>query len=288
MDIVSASPFRVASLVWQARPGTWVLTVVCKATYRLEQGTCSLADSQEHPNDDDNHWDDDPRKSVYAPSDLAPFKSRADVLLVGNAFAPGSQPVRSLKVRLRVGDVDKTIAVHGDRCWTLDGRLREPAAFTRMSLRYERAAGGPDTLNPVGMRSDVTSESGELAVPNLWPSDRAPQQRGEVIDPIAFGPIAPTWPGRRDRLGPLARSFVLRDLARAAMPPDIDPAFFGSAPCDQQLAEIRSDEAIFLENLHPRVARFSARLPGVAPRAHVERRGAAPQDVAMRADTLWI
>src|SRR5262245_41409441 len=115
MDIVSASPLRIASLVWQARPGAWVYTVVCKATYRLEQGTCALAAEQEHPNDDDNHWDDDPRKSVYAPGDLVPFKPRADVVLVGNAFAPGAQPVASVLVRLRVGDLDKTIAVYGDR-----------------------------------------------------------------------------------------------------------------------------------------------------------------------------
>jgi hypothetical protein len=31
---------------------------------------------------------------------------------------------------------------------------------------------------------------------------------------------------------------------------DIDPAYFNSAPPDQQLTTIRVDERIFLENLH--------------------------------------
>ncbi len=288
MDLVSACPLRVASFVWQARPGTWVLTVVCKGTFRLEPNVSPLADEQEHPNDDDNHWDDDPRKSVYAPGDLVPFKPRPEVLLVGNAFAPGGQPVPSLNARLRVGDVDKAITVCGDRSWTLDGRLREPAPFVRMSLRYERAAGGPDTSNPVGVRPAATGSFGEVTIPNLWPPDRAPEQRGEIVEPIAFGPIASAWPARRDRLGPLARSFAQRDLVRAAMPLDVDPAFFSSAPRDQQLSELHADETLLLENLHPRFPRLHTRLPAVAPRTFVERRGAAPQEIPMRADTLWI
>ena len=288
MDVVSACPLRVSSFVWQARPGTWVLTIVCKATYRIEQNASQLAAEQEHPNDDDNHWDDDPAKSVYAPGDLAPFKTRAEVLLVGNAFSPGGQLGSSLKARLRVGEIDKSIAVYGDRSWTLDGRLREPASFARMSLRYERAAGGPDTSNPVGVRPDVANAFGEVAVPNLWPVDRSPQQRGEIVPPVGFGPIAATWPARRERLGPLARSFSLRDLTRAALPLEIDPSFFSSAPRDQQLAELHRDETILLENLHPRHPRLSTRLPGIAPRAFVERRTTAPQEVPLRADTLWI
>lgn len=77
MDVVSACPLRVASLAWRARTGTWVLTVVCKATYRLEQNVSPLAEAREHPNEEDNHWDDDPRKSVYALGGLAAFSRRA-------------------------------------------------------------------------------------------------------------------------------------------------------------------------------------------------------------------
>src|SRR5689334_17838914 len=100
MDVVSVSLLRVASVVWQPRRGAWALTVVCKATYTLVPVESKLAQEQEYPNEDDNHWNDDPARSLYSPSDLAPFKPRADVMLVGHAFAPRKEPVRSLVARL--------------------------------------------------------------------------------------------------------------------------------------------------------------------------------------------
>ncbi|MBK8256784.1 MAG: DUF2169 domain-containing protein [Polyangiaceae bacterium] len=288
MHVISACPLRVSTLVWQARPNAWVLTVVAKATYRLEPRVSPLAAEQEDPNDDDNHWDDDPRKSLYAPSDLAPFKTRADVLLVGYAFAPGGIPQSALTARLSVGEVDKSVAVHADRSWTLDGRVREGSPFTRMPLRYERAAGGPDSANPVGIRPDVANSSGEIPIPNLWIPGRNPTRRGEIVEPIAFGPIASTWPTRRERLGSLARSFSPASLRHSALPGEVEPAFFNAAPRDQQMAELRPDERIVLENLSPGSPRFVTNLSGVAPRAFLERPGTAVQEIALRADTLWI
>ena len=44
MDIVSACPLRVESLLWQPRPGVFVLTVVCKATYTLLPAASPLAE----------------------------------------------------------------------------------------------------------------------------------------------------------------------------------------------------------------------------------------------------
>src|SRR3954471_20301712 len=96
MDVVSLCPLRVGSLVWQPRRGAWVLTAVCKATFTLAPGESELAEEQEYPNEDDNHWNDDPARSVYSPADLVPFKPRADVLLVGHAFAARHEPVKSL------------------------------------------------------------------------------------------------------------------------------------------------------------------------------------------------
>ena len=96
MEIVPICPLRTGSLLWQALPGAWVLTVVCKATYVLAPTEAPLAAEQEEPNEDDTYWDDDPARSLHSASDMVPFKVRADVLLVGHAFAPGERPVRSL------------------------------------------------------------------------------------------------------------------------------------------------------------------------------------------------
>src|SRR5438105_8005582 len=100
MDVVSLSPLRVAGVPWRHDANAHVLTVVAKATFKLEPTLSPLADQQEFVGEDDNHWNDDASRSLYMPSDLAPYKPRADVVIVGHAFAPRGEPVRSLKARL--------------------------------------------------------------------------------------------------------------------------------------------------------------------------------------------
>src|SRR5215468_5964304 len=137
MNVIGIGPLPTGSVLWQ-RHGTRVLTVACKATFDLLPGESKLAEEQEPINAGDSYLEDDPGRSMQAPSDLVPFKARADVVLVGYAFAPRGDPVRQLVVRMIVGDVDKSLEVVGDRAWTADGAIREGPRFTRMPLRYER------------------------------------------------------------------------------------------------------------------------------------------------------
>lgn len=289
MDVVSLSPLRVGSLLWQPQRGSWALTVICKATYTLVPGESRLAVEQEYPNEDDNHWNDDPERSLYSPSDLMPFKRRADVMLVGHCFAPRGEAVRSLVTRLVVGTVDKSIEVWRERSWTADGQLRDGPRFTKMPLRWERAAGGPDTMNPVGVRPDARPDAyGARPVPNLQPTGVLLASPTDVVEPIGYGPIAASWSSRRDRLGRHAGTWSHTQWHRRELPDDVDPAYFNAAPQDQQLDELRDDERIVLENLHPEHARVVTNLPGTHPRAFVEKPGEAPRDLVLIADTLWI
>ncbi len=130
MDVTSVDPLRVGSLVWQPEPGIFSFPVVCKATYRLLPGESALAAEPEPLRREDEPWGADASASPYAPGDLAPRKARADVMLVGHAFAPRGEPVRSLVARLLVGPVDKEIEVCGERRWTREGQLREEGRFT--------------------------------------------------------------------------------------------------------------------------------------------------------------
>src|SRR5688572_15987844 len=108
MDVVSRCPLRVASIGWQQQ-GTLRLTVVCRATYALAPTESPLSVEQEQPVERDQYLNDDSSRSLWAPSDLVPFKRRADVVLVGHAFAPNREPARSVIARLLVGSVDKSI-----------------------------------------------------------------------------------------------------------------------------------------------------------------------------------
>ncbi len=282
MDVVSLSTLPAAAFVWQPAPDRWAITVVCKATFTLEPGSAALAADQEPIRDKETHWDDDPKKSLFSPCDLVPFKRRADVVLVGSAYARNDVPVRSAVARIVVGDVDKSIEVFGPRVRTRDGELREGKRWTKMPLLYERAAGGPGTPNPVGIRPDGPRDLyGQVQLPNLQPPGL---EIGDATIPtVGFGPIAAGWIDRRSK-APKAD----HDPARAPFGEGFDPAFFQVAPRDQQADEIRPGERIVLESLHPKHGRLVTNLPDLRPCALVERDGIPAQEVALAADTLWI
>jgi hypothetical protein len=291
MDVLCLAPFRVGTLPWQPKPGAHALTVVCKATFRLAPGECALAEMQEQLNEADDHWSDDPARSLYAASDLVPRKARADVMLVGHAFAPRGEPVRSLTARLSVGPLDKEIEIFGDRAWTRDGALREGTRLSKMPLRYERAAGGPGTWNPVGVRTGPGAPAdaqGNVALPNLQPPGSTPTDRGAVLAPIGYAPIAADWPGRRNKAG----GAIDRDrLRQGPLPEELDFGYFNAAPPDQQIPQIRDNERITLQNLSREHPRLVTSLPAVRPRAYAQRPGSSGipgKEIGLRADTLWI
>jgi hypothetical protein len=288
MRIVAASPLRTGSVVWQEQPGQYTLTVVCKATYALGPLTAPLLADPDEVNERDNHWDDDPQRSLYLPSDLAPFKPQPEVILVGSAFAPRAQPVRSLHVRLVVGEVDKSIEVFCPRVWMADGTLRDGPRWTQMPLRYERAAGGPGSWNPVGIGADAVDRYGRRAVPNLQLPGVAVSEPGDVIHPCGLGPIAPTWPSRRERLRDRAARWSDARWSEEPLGDGFDGAFFQVAPADQRLDAIRPDEQIILENLSQEHPRLVTKLCGARPHAQVEAPGEQPWELTLVADTLWI
>ncbi|MCC6554246.1 MAG: DUF2169 domain-containing protein [Polyangiaceae bacterium] len=288
MDVTSIPPFTAAGRAWPWGGG-WMLTVVCKATFRLAPGESVVHSEAEPPVEDDVHWDNNPSRSLAAASDMVPFKRRPEVILVGSAFAPGKALARSIIARLLVGEVDKAIECFGERAWDQDGNLREGPRIVKAPLRYERAAGGPDSWNPVGVRPDALPDLyGKVPLPALQPAGSYVGRREDVVLPIGFGPIAASWPERREKLGRLAGHWPRGRWSDAPMPEGIDPGFFNAAPRDQLLAELRADERIVLEGLHPEHGRLVTNLPGLRPRATVERPGRAPEDVTLACDTLWI
>src|SRR5262249_4883918 len=151
---------------------TCAATIVCKATFILRPGEAALSVEPDSIQEDDNHWNDDPSRSIYAPCDLYPTKPNADVVLVGSAFAPGQQPGHEVRTRMAIAGIHKAVKVHADRSLRPDGKIVMRAAFTKMPMRYERAAGGPDSWNPVGMSASAPADSmGLRSLPNLEPPE---------------------------------------------------------------------------------------------------------------------
>ncbi|WP_170229679.1 DUF2169 family type VI secretion system accessory protein [Polyangium fumosum] len=290
MELVCLCPLRASTFAWQAHSGTHALTVIVKATFVVEPGACSLAPAQEPVHEEDGHWNDDLARSVVTPSDKVPYKPRADVMLVGHAYTPGKQPARSVITRLVVGELDKSIEVWCDRGFRVqDGQLLEGPRFTKMPLRWERAAGGPETNNPAGLRFDAAPDAyGMVPLPNLQPPGMFVSKRSDTFAPVCYGPVGGEWPARKQRLGRLAGTFSQTGWAERPLPEKLDPQYFQAAPPDQQVAEIRPNERIVLEGLHPEHARVVTSLPGVRPSVVVDRATGEREDVKLIADTLWI
>ncbi|HMY21062.1 MAG TPA: DUF2169 domain-containing protein, partial [Polyangium sp.] len=290
MDLVSHCPFVASTVVWQANSGAFALTVVVKATFVLQPGTAQLAPEQDPIFTHDRFHDDDPRRSVRFPSDVVPYKPRADVLLVGHVYAPDKQPVRSIVTRFVVGEMDKSIEVFCDRAFrVIDGQLLEGKRFTQLPLVWERASGGPESSNPVGKRFDGPADTyGTISIANLQPLGHFVSKRSDTFVPLCYAPIASTWPGRTSRLGPLSRTILDGAWHDKALPRDFDPSFFQVAPPDQNVAEIRANERIVLENLHPEHARLVTVLPNMRPRAAVDRATGEHEEIALVADTLLV
>jgi hypothetical protein len=283
MEVVARMmSFPVAGRVWQPRPGSFALTFVCKATYTLAPGKLEIAPDQEPVNEVDRPWSDSVT-SLYAASDLAPSKPAPDVVLIGNAFAPGGVPTQKVVARLAIGEVDKSIEVWADRTLRADGSVAEGSPFTTMPLLYERAAAGPD--NPVGMTFERDAY-GEVALPNLTrPGTRVAHDA--PIAPVGFGPIAAYWPARLARMGRIADALSLDHLHEQPLPADLDPGCFNVAPLDQRPTTLRGDETLVLENLHREHPKLTMKLPGTLLQAKLSSRG-GEKALELSCDTLWI
>jgi hypothetical protein len=290
MDVVSASPLRTASIVWQPQPRAFVLTVVCKATYLLQPIESPLAPEPDEPNLADVYRGDSAASGLRVAGDLAPFKRRIDVLLTGHAFAPGGQPTRAMTARLALPGVSKAIEIFGDSAWTRDGERREGPLFTAMPLRWDRAAGGPETANPAGIlvgRDASPDAEGWFAIPNLRPLGAGIAGPFDAVAPIGFGPIAPEWSGRASKLFWHAMGWDHRACLSRPLPEDIDAGYFNAAPADQQIDDLAPDVRLVLDGLHREHPVLVTSLARVVPSAVIERDGGRAE-IALRCDTLAI
>ncbi len=279
VEVRSEGPFACAAVTWQRGSGEYVATIVAKATYALEPEIAALLDEPDPVHEVDDHWDDDLRKSVRVPSDLAPVKSTYDVVVVGHAHAP--KAAESAVIRVSVGSVDKVVEARVPSRFTPDGQLDSAAPALRMPLRYEVAPIGPD--NPVGIDpTQYDAVSGRYRVPQLLPPNLAAKP-GSSVPFTGVGPIAPSWRMRDAHLRAQDREWLSNMLDRP-MPTGFDPAYFSVAPPDQRADErFRADERILLECLHPQHPRLVANLAGVKPMLSSNLGGSLPELVG---DTL--
>lgn len=251
---------------------TWISAVI-KVTFDVAPRRCTIARRQDRVS-----FRTEPSLNGPPEDDLPP-KPRAEVLVVGHAYAPGGKATTELVVSISVEAFQKSIQVTGDRYFDESGRLSAPQPFLSMALGLDRAAGGPQSANPLGMAPGVLGA--RVRVPNLNPPGFVPTRPDEPIPLVTLGPIPAWFPARKEKLGGDGRTRWLD------VPPEqVAPTFFQTALADQRVTAIPADARIRLENLHPLHALLETRLPGVAPRAFLRCPGQADEEVDLIADTL--
>lgn len=174
MNVASSCPLRVAAFPWQPRPGAFAVMILCKATFELRPGESPLATVQEPP------W-----HSGVA-SDVAPFKRRVDVFVLGRAY-PLQGHIKSITARLVVGQLSKAVVVHEHRGWIAEGFAPlSPTSLARTTILGRHATG----WNSRDWNTRPLPENIDGAFFNVAPAD---QQLAEFVfdEPIQLEHLHP-------------------------------------------------------------------------------------------------
>jgi len=259
------------------------------------------ADEQLHAGGGESAGDDWMTGGARYDSDLAPFKPRADLLLVGSCHAPGNEPVTSCRVTAHVGSRSRSLHVLGDRFWKRNAlglwKMTDSEAFRTMELGWENSFGGEDyEPNPVGKGygEDVDEAGNRLRpLPNIEDPTAPVTSPRDRPDPVGFGPLHPSWQQRQSLVGTYDRRYL--EERWPWFPEDFDWGHFNAAPPEMQVeGYLRGDEELYFENLHPEHPQYRSQLPGERVRCFVNRRledesdATTLDEVPMNLDTLWV
>ncbi len=229
--------------------------------------------------------------------DLAMPKPRGEVIVTGRAYARNGAPQPAVAVRVKLGEVDKTLRAVGNRYWRPDsGAMSNIEPFTEMPVTWAHAYGGPSyPQNPVGKGAAPVAHpsGGEIQyLPNIEDPRRAvrsPDDRPPM--PAGLAGYDMTWPQRMSKAGTYDAEWLEKLFPGLAA--DIDWTMFNAAPDDQQISGyFHGDEPFTIENMHPERPLLESRLPGVRVRAFVtqrERDGSEVfREVLTRLDTVHL
>jgi len=247
LQLKNNTPFKATITLFPNEAGIDTLYVVVKATFSIDAGAgVKIADEQSPLTMADEYWGKPGASSLKYASDAHLCKPATDVVLVGQAWAPGRKAVPSLDVELAVAERRKRIRVFGDRIWADDGKqVTSPEAFETMPLIYERAFGGvhvrdgetaevlAEERNPVGRGFRGAREDTEMAglpLPNLEDPTGLVQQVGDKAVPTCFGFTAPNWQPRRGFAGTYDAAW--QQKRSPYLPEDFDGRFVNAAHPD--------------------------------------------------------
>lgn len=282
------TPFAAREHPSVDREGRDVLVVCLAATFVMDEST-PIAHQQVAPPSADTYWGDPATSSLRIEGQTAYFRPGTDIYLEGTAWAPGGRPAERSLVAVTVGPCRSAATITGDRRWTrgIAGlRPSAPQPFTRLPLRYEFSAGGPDDpRNPVGRGYRSSQEAEGQPLPAIEAIDAPCERWEDRPPPLGFGPIARHWRPRLGFAGTYDRQWV--EQRAPLWPLDFDPRFFNAAaPALIAASGLVGHEPVRLDGLSPD-GPIAFRLPRLRIQATLQgRRGRLRQAMAIDALAL--
>jgi hypothetical protein len=283
------------------REGRETAVAIVRGTFELDQaGRLRPTDEQIPVRLEDVYFGAPGVSTSLEEADLAVYKPGTDVVVVGSAHAPNGRPSTSVQVGVRVGDLQKSAQVTGDRVYQRAFGVgpvvaSEAMPFTTMPLVWERSFGGVDprtidserpqfdARNPIGcgylagkvLRTPVSGQK----LPNIHPSGS-----GSSTEPWGFSPVGRAWLPRY----PLAGTYDDRWQEDRApfLPLDFEYAFFQCAPGGLSSAQhLRGDEPVTVVNMSPEGA-LTFDLPGLVMGLTIRVEGKSAQRCLAALDTV--
>jgi hypothetical protein len=214
LQLKNTTPLAAALAVFPDQNGVDTVFVVVKGTFALRP-RLSVAEALPVALLDE-YFADPETSSLRYSSEMHIGKPGTDVVLVGQAWAPGgSREVDATTVMLAVGGRRKVIRVFGDRTWRSGGSFTRPEPFRSIPLVFERAFGGTHLVsergpvlseerNPVGIGFRGQRSKTEMVgqrLPNLEDASQLIERIGDQRSPACFGFVAPAWLPRRTFAG---------------------------------------------------------------------------------------
>ncbi|MBI5896137.1 MAG: DUF2169 domain-containing protein [Desulfobacterales bacterium] len=306
MKIDNATFFDAAALPLIGPKGENLLTIMVKGTFSFASGRTEPAEDQIPIAYGDEYEDEALGGGVHYESDIAPFKPRADIVLRATAQAPNGKPAPVVSVGIKVGSMEKRLAVFGERYWNHAGVLSRsyamtaPKPFLRRPIVYRDAFGGLDAItgeycaeNLVGTGLYSPKTKRNLAgkpLPCIEDPRCLIRNLEDRPQPVGFGFYHRAWRPRAAYAG--TYDAVWRKQRSPLPPEDFDARFYNGAHPDLQAdGYLKAGEPVTLLNLTPEgEVRFN--LADVTPACVIQRRteNGKPKSEkpAMRLDTLFM
>lgn len=243
LQVINTTPLPATLAVFANPAGVECAYAAVKASFELSSGEPVLAARQASFLATDVYWGDPAASSLRAAADLTLSKPATDILMSGRAIAP-SGPVRMMDVALRVGPVQRSLRIFGNRTW-LRGEngwtISDPEPFERMPLRWELAFGGStpgvegkrpehEPRNPLG-RGLIGTDEDDIhgrPLPNIEDPEQLIATPSDRPQPAGFAPIPPLWQPRQGWAGSYDETWQTQRAPY--LPLDFDPRFFNVAP----------------------------------------------------------